>query len=144
MRSRYIRAHAPVQKRGPTKTGGAKEARLLPPDFDVNAGATVPFSFSQLDTWFTMPVAFLNGDFLITPVTTDCHIRFSHTVFRARAGPTQVLSHTSAAPAGVASTAEPAKVAARVTHRPFAYWELPFHPPINRQRQIKNAVPKFH
>src|ERR1700730_4353667 len=68
-------------KKGPAKTGGAKEARSLPPDFDVNAGTAV--SFSQLDSWFTMPVAFLNDDFLITPVTTDCHIRFSHTVFRA-------------------------------------------------------------
>jgi hypothetical protein len=37
---------------------------------------------SQLDTWFTMPAAFLDDDILITPVTTDCHIRFSHTVFR--------------------------------------------------------------
>jgi len=82
-----------MQKRGPAKTGEAKEARLLPPDFDVNAGATVSFSFSQLDTWFTMPVAFLNGDFLITPVTTDCHIMFSHTVFRARGSNASFVAH---------------------------------------------------
>jgi hypothetical protein len=68
-------------KKSPAKTGGAKELTSLPPDFDVNAGTTL--SFSQLDTWFTMPVAFLNGDVTITPLTTDCHIRFSHTVFRA-------------------------------------------------------------
>src|SRR5438093_13713744 len=68
-------------KKRPRQDRRGKESKSLPPDFDVNAGTAV--SFSQLDTWFTMPAAFLNDDFLITPVTTDCHIGFSHTVFRA-------------------------------------------------------------
>jgi hypothetical protein len=68
-------------KKNPAWIGGAKETRSLSPDFDINARATV--SFSQLNTWLAAPVALLNCDFIITPVTTDCHVGFPHAIFRA-------------------------------------------------------------
>jgi hypothetical protein len=68
-------------QKNPAWIGGAKETRSLSPDFDINARATV--SFSQLNTWLAAPVALLNCDFIITPVTTDCHVGFPPAIFRA-------------------------------------------------------------
>jgi hypothetical protein len=73
-----------VRKKNPAWIGGAKEAKSSSPDFDINTGATVSFSFSQLDTWFATPVALLDDDFIaIAPVATDCRVGFPHAIFRA-------------------------------------------------------------
>jgi hypothetical protein len=120
VRNRHARTGA-MQKKAPPRQGGAKGIESLPPDFDVNAGTTV--SFSQLDTWFTMPVAFLNGDVTITPLTTDCHIRLSHTVFRAGGSNASFV-------ANLGSTRRHGKYRRTCqgscpgsTHGPFASWD---------------------
>jgi hypothetical protein len=81
----------------------------LSANFDVNAGAAL--SFSQLDIGRTTSVSLFNDNSSRPQPTVALG---SRTQSRVQAGPTQFVSQTSAAPAGVMRTAELARLAARV------------------------------